>query len=314
MPIIMNREENIMKTIKAIIVLVISLALVFTVAACGTGSDSVKSAAYNKIIEELKFDDTGLPELIVATSPDFAPMEFIDLSRSGTDQYVGFDIILAKYIAKELNMKLVIKPMSFDATQAAVQTGNADLGLSGFSWTSERAENYFITDWYEAGKNETEQVTITLAVNKDKYKNDTDYSGVKVGAQGASLQKILVEEQLPDAQLELYGDLNDAATALLTGKIDALAVAYGNGESLIAANGDKIVFSGFEFVVDDLYKNNVILLNKNATELGAKVNTVLAKAKAAGLYDKWYEACQLLAEIKTIDELGYDDQGNKIKE
>lgn len=303
-----------MKTFKTIVVLALSLAVIFAVAACSSGSDSAKAAAYNKIINELKFDDTGLPELTVATSPDFAPMEFVDLSRSGTDQYVGFDIILAKYIAKELNMKLVIKPMSFDATQAAVQTGNADLGLSGFSWTAARAENYFITDWYEAGKNETEQVTITLAANKDKYKTAADYSGVKVGAQGASLQKILVEEQLPDAQIELYENLNDAATALLTGKIEALAVAYGNGESLIAANGDKIVFSGFQFVVDDLYKNNVILMNKSATELGAKVNSVLAKAKAAGLYDKWYEACQLLAEIKTIDELGYDDAGNKIKE
>ena len=85
-------------------------------------------------------------------------------------------------------------------------------------------------------------------------------------------------------------------------------------KSFISANGDKIVFTGFEFVVDELYKNNVILLNKNSTELGAKVNAVLAKAKAAGVYDSWYEACQLLAEIKTIDELGYDEEGNKITE
>jgi polar amino acid transport system substrate-binding protein len=204
--------------------------------------------------------------------------------------------------------------MSFDAVQAAVQTGTVDLGLSGFSWTAQRAENYFITDWYEAGKNETQQVTITLAANKDKFKTAADYNGVKVGAQGASLQKILCEEQLKGAQIELYENLNDACTDLLTGKIDALAVAYGNGESFISANGDKIVFTGFEFVVDELYKNNVILLKKNSTELGAKVNAVLAKAKAAGVYDSWYEACQLLAEIKTIDELGYDEEGNKITE
>ena len=43
-------------------------------------------------------------------------------------------------------------------------------------------------------------------------------------------------------------------------------------------------------------------------------DAVLAKAKAAGVYDTWYEAAQLLAEIKTIDELGYDDEGNKITE
>ena len=307
-----------MKMMKKVLALVLALATVFAFAACTEkkedSEDAKKAAAYNKILEGLKFDDSGLPELTVATSPDFAPMEFVDLSRSGSDQYVGFDMILAKYIAKELNMKLVIKPMSFDAVQAAVQTGSVDLGLAGFSWTAERAENYFITDWYEAGKNETEQVTITLTENKDKYKTADDYKGVKVGAQGASLQKILVEEQLPDCDIQLFENLNDACTALLTGKIDALAVAEGNGESFISANSGKIDFTGFQFEVDELYKNNVILMNKNATELGAKVNEVLAKAKEAKIWDSWYEAAQMLAEIKTLDELGYDDEGNKITE
>lgn len=309
-----------MKTMKKILAVVLSLMMVIAFAACNEAGqtqdpeEAAKAAAYNKILEGLKYDDSGLPELTVATSPDFAPMEFVDLSRSGNEQYVGFDMILAKYIAKELNMKLVIKPMSFDAVQAAVQTGSVDLGLAGFSWTEQRAENYFITDWYEAGKNETQQVTITLAENKDKFKTAADYQGVKVGAQGASLQKILVEGQLPDCDLQLFENLNDACTALLTGKIEALAVAYGNGESFISANPGKIEFTGFEFEVDDLYKNNVILMNKNAGELGAKVNAVLAKAKAANVYDSWYEAAQMLGEIKTLDELGYDDEGNKITE
>ena len=34
--------------------------------------------------------------LKVATSPDFAPMEFVDSSKKGQDSYVGFDITLAK--------------------------------------------------------------------------------------------------------------------------------------------------------------------------------------------------------------------------
>ncbi len=59
-------------------------------------------------------------ELTVALSPDFAPMEFVDTSKSGQDQYVGFDVSLAKYIAEEMGLELAIKPMSFDACQAAV--------------------------------------------------------------------------------------------------------------------------------------------------------------------------------------------------
>jgi hypothetical protein len=46
----------------------------------------------------------------------------------------------------------------------------------------------------------------------------------------------------------------------------------------------------------------------------AQVNEIIAQQRKDGVADSWYEAAQLLAEIKTIDELGYDDQGNKITE
>ena len=118
---------------KKLIAAALALVLAISLCACSGGEDAKKSAAYNKALAALQYNSDGLPTLTVATSPDFAPMEFTDLSRKGDAQYVGFDILLATYIAKELNMKLVIKPMSFDAVQVAVQTGTVDLGISGFS-------------------------------------------------------------------------------------------------------------------------------------------------------------------------------------
>ncbi len=304
------------KIISLILALAMCVGCVFAMVSCNwKKEDDSLSAAYDKALAEIDYDPSQYTEtLVVAMSPDFAPMEFYDTAKSGDDAIVGFDVILATYIAKELGMKLVIDPMSFDASMAAVTSGNADLAISGFSWTAERAETFLISDYYVAGENETEQILITT---KDKANEitsgKTDFSGLKIGAQGGSLQQLLVEEQLvpKGATLELYDNINVAATALTTGDIDALAVAYGNGEAL--AN-DTIVLSEYYFEVDEKYKNNVILLNKNDEELLAKVNAALAKAMAADVYDGWYEACQIYAEVKTADELGYDDEGNKITE
>ena len=303
------------KIISLVLVAALSLCSIFALGSCGPKEENL-SAAYDKIAASLEFDDSNCEEFVVAMSPDFAPMEFVDLAKSGDDKYVGFDVLLAKYLAKEMNKKLVIKPMSFDACQAAVQSGQVDAAISGFSWTAERAENYELTDWYEAGDNETEQVLITTKANAGKFTTAESLAGKKVGAQVSSLQELLVNEQLvaSGAELVTIADLGTGVEMLKTGKIDALAVAHGNGEAFISQNEDSIDWAGFDFVVDELYKNNVILLQKGDTELLATINAALAKAKAAGLYDTWYETCEIYSEIKTADELGYDDEGNKITE
>ena len=303
-----------MKKIMAIaLAAILALCTMATFAAC-TEQESF-SAAYDKALEKIDYDASQYTDtLVVAISPDFAPMEFYDTAKSGDDAIVGFDVLLATYIAKELGMKLKLEPMSFDACMAAVSTGNADLAISGFSWTAERAETFLISDYYIAGENETEQILITTKDKADQFtEGKTDFSGLKIGAQGGSLQELLVKEQLvPNgAELKLYKDINVAATALATGEIDALAVAHGNGEAL--AN-DTIVLSEYFFEVDEKYKNNVILLNKEDAELLEAVNAALAKAMAADVYDYWYDCCQIYAQVKTIDELGFDDEGNKITE
>ena len=250
-------------------------------------------------------------KLTIAISPDFAPMEFVDTSKTGQDQYVGFDVTLANYLAQELGMELEMKPMSFDACQTAVQLGSVDMSISGFSWTAEREENYLLSDYYIAGDNETQQSVITVKAKEGTVTEAAGFAGWKVGAQAASLQEKLVQEALLPAGAEMvtYKSIDDAVLALQTGKIDALAVAHGNGEAIISNNPD-IAFTGYDFEVDPKYENNVILLNKNSTELLKKVNAALAKALAANLYDGWYEDAKALAGISTAAEVSYNDDGS----
>ena len=244
-------------------------------------------------------------KLTVAISPDFAPMEFVDPTKTGQDMYVGFDVILAHYIADELGLELVLMPMDFYACQTAVYTGIVDMSISGYSWTPERAENANLSNYYYAGDNEDEQVLITLKGNEGKFDTAEKLAGIKIGAQNASLQQSMVEDQLPDSTLVPFTDLGTAVLQLKSGDFDCVAVAGGNADAIIASN-PEIIKSGFSFYVDPKETGNVVLLQKGADELTEIVNQILAQSET--YWGDWYAAAQ---EISGIEQ-SYDDNGEAI--
>lgn len=249
--------------------------------------------------------------LKVAMSPDFAPMEFVDATKTGQDQFVGFDVTLANYLAEEMGMELEIVPMSFDACQTAVSMGQVDMAISGFSWMPDRAEKYNLSDTYHAGDNESNQVLITTAENAGKYATAESISGLNVGAQTASLQEWLVNQQLPGATVVPYIDITTGIMQLKKGDFAVMAVAEGNADAIIASNPD-LVKSGFYFELTDDLLDNLILMKKGNDELTATVNELLAKAEAAGYYETWYAEALELAGVGT--EVSYDDNGNVVTE
>ena len=284
-------EEKGMKKYAKLVCAVLVLALALGLGACG------KAAEPKNALEKIKADGV----LTVALSPDFSPMEFVDSSKSGQDQYVGFDVSLAKYLAEELGVKLEIQAMSFDACQTAVSTGSVPMSISGYSWTETRAENFSLSDYYYAGDNETEQVVLIRAEDADKYTKAEDFDGKDVGAQNASLQMQLVTEQLPNANLVTIGEIGVGVLELQSGNIEALAVADGNGTQIIANNPDLVKCS-WQFDVKAEYEANVVMMHKDEPELLAAVNAALAKAYAAGSYGEWYaQALELAASASAIE-------------
>ena len=287
---------------------VFSLALaaitLFVLCACGTAASSPAagpvsdaapteaSAASNGVLDEIKASG----ELHITLSPDFAPMEFIDSSKDGQEQYVGLDVFLAKYIADYIGVKLVIEPMSFDACQTAVYTASVPMSVSGYVWTEERAESYEISDYYYDGDNKIEPVILIRAADAEKYTSSEDFNGVDIGAQNASLQMQLVTSQLPDANPVAVGDVGTGVLELQNGSIEALAVAKGNAEIIMDANPD-LVLCPWEFTITEETEAFVILITKGETALLNVVNEALAKAYSEGMYGVWHDESVALAKV-----------------
>ena len=244
--------------------------------------------------------------LTVALSPDFSPMEFVDSTKEGQDAYVGFDVTLAKNIAAYLGVDLEIQAMSFDACQTAVAMDAVDMSISGYSWTEARAENFELSDYYYAGENETEQVLLVRAADAEKYTKAEDFSGVTVGAQNASLQQMFVETQLPEANLQVIGEIGVGVMELQSGNIEALAVAIGNGKQIIANNPD-LVICDWQFEVDEAYEANVIMMHKGDTALLEVVNAALAEFYESGVYGEWYQEALDIAASEGAIEVSVED-------
>ena len=311
------------KTFAKVLSLALAALMLFALCACGAAetpaaeptaapaadapaseasAETEAPAESQGVLDQIKADGV----LYVTLSPDFAPMEFVDSSKDGQEQYVGFDVTLAKYIADYIGVDLVIEPMSFDACQTAVYTGSVPMSISGYSWTEERGENYEISDYYYAGDNETEQVILIKKTDADKYTSAEDFSGVDVGAQNASLQMNLLTSQLPDANPITIGDLGVGVLELQNGSIEALAVAKGNAEMILDSNPDLMICS-WKFEVAAEYEANVILITKGETALLNVVNEALARAYADGLYGIWYEDAVALAKSENAAEVSVED-------
>lgn len=283
---------------KKIIALILTLMLAVGML---SGCDRPDPTAFNASAPE----NNGV--LRISTSPDFAPMVFVDPTKRGQDQFVGFDITLAKFIAEELNMELEIMPMDFNSCQMAVYAGTVDMSISGYAWSAEREEMYNISNNYHAGNSADSQVLITLEENAEEYSTASGLSGALVGAQNASLQQLLVTEQLPGAELDLFTDLDLAVLMLLNGDFDCIAVSEGNAEAIIATH-DNVVRSGFVFELDERHMGNVILLQKGNDELTEQINQILEKASA--YYDQWYAEAKSTAGIQVT----YDSDGNVVSQ
>ena len=269
-----------MKKMKKLFCAALAAAMLMaTMSGCGSSQNRLE-----------KIKESG--KLVLATSPDFAPLEFEDLS-SGEAQYVGSDIELAKYIAEKLGVELEISAMDFSAVQAAIPSGQADIAISGFAKTEERAQNLELSTPF----NITEDGGQTVLVAKGQGANYTaaeDFSGLQIGAQNGSLQYNLVSEQLPDdVEIVPVGSLNDGVLMLETGKIDALASDLSNAELLLESH-DGIETTDFMFEYSS--EGNVAAVKKGETELIEAVNEIIDEVNELGLYDQWKEEATELAK------------------
>ena len=90
----------------------------------------------------------GSSKLVLGTSADYAPFEFMYADEKGEMQYGGIDISAAKYIAGEMGRELQIENMSFDYLLVALSKGDYDMVMAAMEGTEERKASADFSDPY----------------------------------------------------------------------------------------------------------------------------------------------------------------------
>ena len=103
-----------------------------------------KEAEYVGVESAAKDNSKADKQLVVATNAEFAPWEY----KEG-NKYYGIDMEIAKLIADELGLELVIDDMQFNMVVGAVGKNGVDIAMSGITITAEREEVInFSTPYY----------------------------------------------------------------------------------------------------------------------------------------------------------------------
>ncbi|GAA4878154.1 ABC transporter substrate-binding protein [Paenibacillus vulneris] len=275
---------------KAIILMLLSLVLLLS--ACGQKPAADSSSAGAGKPEEAKA--TKLEQIkkagkiVVGTSADYPPYEF-HKEVNGKDTIVGFDIEIAKTLAKDLGVTLEIKDLKYEGLLPALEAGNIDFIISGMTPTPERQQSVDFTKIYYTAV----QTVVIRAEDKDKYKSIKDLEGKRVGAQKGATQEQIVTKQMPGSEMKALGKISDLMLDLKSKKTEALVVEQPVATAYLSKNQDLII-SDIKLSTED--SGSAIAVKKGSSDLVDAMNASLDKLMKDKTVDKFVMEANDLVE------------------
>ena len=255
---------------KKLLVLLLAIALVFTLAACGE-APAPEAPAEEPLAQPAETGYKGTYDVLkMATNAAFPPYEY----KEGED-FVGIDVEIATAIAKELGAELEIVDMEFDSIITSVQTGETSFGMAGMTVTDERKEKIDFSSSYATG------VQVVIVAEDSEIASLDDLNGKKIGVQLGTTGDIYASDDYGEENVTKYGKGADAVIALKGGDVDAVIIDNEPAKAFVAENeGLKILST--EYAVEDY----AIAVAKENADMLADINAALEKLTADGTIDK----------------------------
>ena len=222
--------------------------------------------------------------LRIGMEVNYAPFNFsetddinggVAIKNSPGEYANGYDIAMAKKIAKSLDMDLEVYKIDWDGLIPALTSGKIDAIIAGMSPTEERLLQVDFTDPYYVSK-------VGLVVKKgSKYesaKSINDFKDAKITGQLGTFHYDIIDQMNGVNKKQALDSFPTMITATKAGTIDGYISEESGAKSAINANPD-LEFLSFDkedsFIVDSSFTNLAVGLKKGS-DLKDEINKALA--------------------------------------
>ncbi len=230
-------------------------------------------AAFPSFAQTALDDVMAKKSITIAIPTDFPPYGFV-----GTDlKPQGLDIDMANYIAAKLGVKVELVPVTSANRIPYLQTKKADLVISTLGKNPEREKVIDFTAAYSPF------FQAVFAAKNLTVKGASDLAGKTIGVTRGAIEDMELSKIAPaSADVKRFEDNNATVAAFVSGQVQVLATGASVAGNMMGRNPTLNV--EYKFVLKD--SPNFIGVGKGEDKLRARVNEIIAAAKAAGDLDK----------------------------
>lgn len=221
-------------------------------------------------------------EIIVGILGTDEPNSFID---SKTREYIGYEVDLARAIAKKIGVKLTLKQLTVAARIPELQQGRVDLLAASLTHTQERAEQilFSLTTFVTGQK--------ILVKSNSGIKDIADLAGKKVLTAKGGTQEPNARKAISNVHVVTFENAQQAFLALQQGK----GAGYVNDESSILSDIAKLggARKDYRILPTSISVENIAIgIKKGESSLKAEIDSVLKDLEKNGqaeeLFQKWF--------------------------
>ncbi|NPA87373.1 transporter substrate-binding domain-containing protein [Caminibacter pacificus] len=217
-------------------------------------------------------------QLRVCLEPGYVPFEM----RDKHGRIIGFDVDIAKKMAKDMGVKLKLVPTAWDGIISALMTNKCDIIISGMTITQKRNLKVAFSDPYFL-------VGQTLLVNK-KHSNvksykDLDKPGIVITTKLGTTGEIAARKLFKHATIKTFDSESAAVQEVLNNRADAFIYDKPYNELFMAGKGKGRLI----FLKQDLtYEPLGFAINHGDPDFLNWLNNFLRQIKHDGTYEKFY--------------------------